>query len=138
MVTIRPAVPEDDLNISVLVVNAFRQPNESNLIRSLRARGEIAIELADEDEGRLKSHLLALYRSEAFNLRNVGGGNAPFRESFRPLPRHDYTRPPHSGRLFYERFHWVPFPVPAINRTTGADVSTAIAAFLSGAGAASR
>ncbi|MFO0989502.1 MAG: PIG-L family deacetylase [Alphaproteobacteria bacterium] len=100
--------------------------------------GEIAIELADEDEGRWKSHLLALYRSEAFNLRNVGGGNAPFRESFRPLPRHDYTRPPHSGRLFYERFHWVPFPVPAINRTTGADVSTAIAAFLSGAGAASR
>lgn len=101
--------------------------------------GEIAIELADENEGRWKSHLLALYRSESFNLRNVGApigkGSAPFRESFRPLPRHDYARPPHPGRLFYERFHWVPLPVPAIDRTTGAEVSWAITAFLAGGNA---
>ena len=58
MVTIRPAVPEDDLNISVLVVNAFRQPNESNLIRSLRARGEIAIELVAEEDGGLAGHIV--------------------------------------------------------------------------------
>lgn len=97
--------------------------------------GETAITLEDDMEGRWKTHLLRLYRSEAFNLRTVSarsksGGIERFRESFRPLPRHDYARPPHPGRLFYERFHWVPLKVPQIDRTTGAEVSAAIAAFL--------
>jgi len=97
--------------------------------------GETAVAPADEDEGRWKTRLLRLYRSEAFNLRSVSvrsksGGGAPFRESFRPLPRHDYTRPPHRGRLFYERFHWVPLRVPEIDFTTSAEVSAAITAFL--------
>ena len=92
--------------------------------------GEIAIEIEDDNEGRWKSRMLGLYRSEAFNLRNVSSGPAPFRECFRPLPLHDYARPPHSGRLFYERFHWVPFGVPQIDRTTSAEVSAAITAFL--------
>ncbi len=101
--------------------------------------GGVTIAAEDEDEGRWKSSLLALYRSEGFNLRNVGAqaGKASgwqLHESFRPLPRHDYTRPPHPGSLFYERFHWVPFPVPLIDRTTGAEVSSAITAFLAGAG----
>jgi LmbE family N-acetylglucosaminyl deacetylase len=98
--------------------------------------GEIAISPADAEEGVWKGRLLALYHSEAFNLRNVGGpvGKGAVRESFRPLPRHDYARPPHPGRLFYERFHWVPFPVPAIDRTTGAEISAAITAFLAGQG----
>lgn len=97
----------------------------------------VTLEPADEHERRWKAELLALYRSEAFNLRAVGarfasGGAAlqPFRERFRPLPRHDYARPPHPGRLFYERFHWVPLRVPQIDFTTGAEVSAAIAAFL--------
>ncbi len=94
--------------------------------------GEIAIRIEDGDEARWKTQLLALYRSEAFNLRNVSARGAPLYESFRPLPRHDYARPPHPGRLFYERFRWVPFPVPQIDRTTGAEVSAAIAAFLAG------
>ena len=93
--------------------------------------GEISLALEDEDEGRWKTHLLRLYRSEAFNLRNVSARSAPFHESFRPLPRHDYARPPHTGRLFYERFHFVPFKVPPIDFTTGAEVSAAITAFLS-------
>lgn len=92
--------------------------------------GEIAIRPEDESEARWKEQVLALYRSEAFNLRNVGTGRGSLRESFRPLPRHDYARPPHAGQLFYERFHWVPFQVPAIDRTTGRDVSAAIMAFL--------
>jgi len=97
--------------------------------------GAITIAIKDEDEGRWKTRLLALYRSESFNLRNVSAGRVPLRESFRPLPRHDYARPPHPGRLFYERFHWVPVPVPAIDRTTGAEVSAAITAFLAGGSA---
>jgi len=99
--------------------------------------GETRIALADEDEGRWKTHLLRLYRSESFNLRNVGAGKTAFHESFRPLPRHDYARPPHAGRLFYERFHWVPLALPQIDRTTGADVSAAITAFLADPGRSS-
>ena len=102
--------------------------------------GETAIECADDEEARWKAQVLALYRSESFNIRSVSGrkagrlgrSGAPPRESFRPLPHHDYARPPHPGRLFYERFHWVPFPVPQIDRTTGAEVSAAIGAFLAG------
>ncbi len=58
MIDVRSARPEDHLNISVLVVNAFRQPNESNLIRSLRDRGEIAIELVAEEESALVGHIV--------------------------------------------------------------------------------
>ena len=101
--------------------------------------GEVTLAAADADEDererRWKTSLLRLYRSEAFNLRNVSAGRGQFQECFRPLPRHDYGRPPHSGRLFYERFHWVPVKVPDIDFTTGAEVSAAITAFL-GAGAA--
>jgi len=97
--------------------------------------GEATLVLAHEMERRWKTSLLRLYRSEAFNLRNVSAGGTRFQESFRPLPRHDYGRPPHAGRLFYERFHWVPVKVPGIDFTTGAEVSAAITAFL-GAGAA--
>ena len=93
--------------------------------------GETALSL-EGDEAHWKTDLLRLYRSEAFNLRNVGG-NAALGERFRPLPRHDYARPPHAGRLFYERFHWVPVPVPPLDRTTSAEVSAAIAAFLAAA-----
>jgi LmbE family N-acetylglucosaminyl deacetylase len=114
--------------------NAGQGPRgrRANAFPDLRG-GEIAIELEDDNEGRWKSQMLALYRSEAFNLRNVSGGPAPFRESFRPLPRHDYARPPHANRLFYERFHWVPFGLPPIDRTTSAEVSAAITAFLADA-----
>ena len=89
--------------------------------------GEIEIAATDE-EARWKSDLLALYASERFNLKNVGG--AETREAFRPLPARDYSKPPHSGRLFYARFHWVPLRVRQIDFTTSAEVSAAIAGLL--------
>lgn len=73
-------------------------------------------------EREAKRRLLALYRSERANLRGIGLE----REAFRPLPRHDYGRPPHPGRLHYERFHWVPFRHPRIDFTPGAEVRQAI------------
>lgn len=79
-------------------------------------------------EAAAKAELLRGYGSEAANLRHIGVA----RESFRPLPDHDYTRPPHAGRLFYERFHWVPFRHPRIDFTRSAEVSAAIAAFFDG------
>jgi LmbE family N-acetylglucosaminyl deacetylase len=106
-----------------------------------RRAGEISLELEDENEGRWKTHLLGIYRSEAFNLGVVSRGREVFRERFRPLPAHDYARPPHPGRLYYERFQWVPIRVPQVDFTTSAEVSAAIAAFLAdppGAGPAGR
>lgn len=97
-----------------------------------RRGGEIEIAAAS-DEAKAKAAVLALYASERFNLRNVGG--APAREAFRPLPAHDYARPPHAGRLFYARFHWVPLRVKQIDFTTSAEVSAAIGAFLRGTAA---
>ena len=60
--------------------------------------------LSDEERQR-KRQLLALYRSERGNLRHV----RTEREVFRPLAGYDYSRPPHPGKLFYQRFQWVPY-----------------------------
>lgn len=57
MITVRPAVPEDHVNISVLVVSSFRQPNESNLIRALRKSGELAVELVAVAKAGLVGHV---------------------------------------------------------------------------------
>ena len=51
------------------------------------------------------------------------------REALRPLARHDYSRPPHPGRLFYERHQWVPFRHPRVDFTPPAAVLAAIARF---------
>ena len=95
-----------------------------------RRSGETEIaEAPDSDGAKWKAALLGLYASERFNLRNVGSGGAT-RETFRPLPAHDYSRPPHPGRLFYARFHWVPIRVKQIDFTNSGEVSAAIGAFL--------
>lgn len=57
MLRIRPATEADHINISVLVVSVFRQPNESHLIQELRDSGHIALELVAEDEGGLVAHI---------------------------------------------------------------------------------
>ena len=72
--------------------------------------GEIALDPTPA-ETRLKRKALACYASERANLRHVRSD----REVCRPLPRHDYAAPPHAGRLFRERFHWVPFRHPRID-----------------------
>jgi LmbE family N-acetylglucosaminyl deacetylase len=66
--------------------------------------GEIILELTPE-ESRFKTQLLQTYASEALNLNYI----ITIRESFRPLPVYDYRRPPHDGKLFYQRYQWVPF-----------------------------
>jgi LmbE family N-acetylglucosaminyl deacetylase len=79
-------------------------------------------------ERRLKRELLALYRSERGNLRHVGTEI----ESLRPLDRYDYARPPHAGRLFYQRFQWVPFRHPRIDFDRPEAVCGALMAAISG------
>jgi LmbE family N-acetylglucosaminyl deacetylase len=79
-------------------------------------------------ESAWKKGLTAIYRSERRNL-----GHVRFvREVHRPLARHDYGRPPHPGRLFYQRFQWVPFRHPRVDFTSPREVSAAIAAFAPG------
>jgi len=60
--------------------------------------------LLDNGEQALKRKALALYRSERKNLRHIEIA----REAFRPLAGYDYRQPPHRGKLFYQRFQWVP------------------------------
>ena len=75
------------------------------------------------EEAEWKRGLLALYASEAGNLRHIRVAQ----EALRPLPRHDYTRPPHQGPLFYQRFQWVPFRHPRIDFTRPEEVCAVLA-----------
>jgi LmbE family N-acetylglucosaminyl deacetylase len=81
-------------------------------------RGSETLFEATPEEARLKRRALACYRSERGNLGHVG---AAF-ESARPLPAYDYGAPPHAGRLFRERFHWVPFRHPRVDFAPSAEV----------------
>lgn len=58
----------------------------------------------DQSEQKSKQHALSLYPSERGNLRHI----ATTQEMFRPLAAYDYTIPPHRGKLFYQRFQWIP------------------------------
>jgi len=79
---------------------SFAQSNGTEQVLTLTA-----------EEARFKAELLAIYRSERTNLRYV----RLRQESMRSLARYDYRAAPHPGRLFCERFHWVPFRHPRLD-----------------------
>ena len=79
--------------------------------------GEIAIS-GTAAEIAAKTSALAFYASERRNLRHI----AADRETCRLLPAHDYAKPPHAGRLFRERFHWVPFRHPGVDFDRSAEI----------------
>jgi LmbE family N-acetylglucosaminyl deacetylase len=62
---------------------------------------ELAIELSQQDRAR-KEAMLACYESQRLVLQTFGLD----RERFRLAPTYDFTRPPHSGRLWYECLGW--------------------------------
>jgi len=97
-------------------VRANRLPTES---------GTEAVLPLTEAEAAWKRELVAIYQSERANLRHV----RCTREVLRPLPPHDYRRPPHAGRLFYERFQWIPFRHPRVDFTSSAEVCAALARY---------
>lgn len=88
--------------------------------------GEIAIE-ATPDEAKLKRRALGRYRSERGNLGHVG----VTRESARPMMAYDYRRAPHPGRLFRERFQWVPFRHPRVDFAPSGEVYRTIGEWVS-------
>jgi N-acetylglucosamine malate deacetylase 1 len=94
-------------------VNANRFPAERG--------GEIVLD-PTEAEAALKRRALGCYASERGNLRHI----RTEREVCRALPDHDYGLPPHPGRLFRERFHWVPFRHPRVDFTPSAEVYAAL------------
>ena len=95
-----------------------------------RRDGDRSFELT-ADEAAMKQRSLACYASERGNLKHIGVKQ----ESWRPLPHHDYGAPPHPGRLFRERFHWVPFRHPRIDFEPSAAVYTEIGRWASGGAA---
>jgi LmbE family N-acetylglucosaminyl deacetylase len=105
--------------------------SEYNAARGVRSNhlpwqsGQETILWLTDAEAAWKRNLIARYRSERGNLRHIRF----VREVLRPLALHDYGRPPHPGRLFYERFQWIPFRHPRVDFTPPAKVAAAMAAF---------
>jgi LmbE family N-acetylglucosaminyl deacetylase len=79
--------------------------------RFVDARGGVIELRLSREEAALKRQALGLYASERGNLGHIRTAE----EAYRPLPRHDYARSPHPGKLFRERFHWVPFRHPRVD-----------------------
>ena len=75
---------------------------------------------------RLSIIALSLYASEKGNL----GSLRLEEEQIRPLAAYDYSKPPHEGKLWYERFQWVPLRHPRVDYTSCDEVSGAITDFL--------
>ncbi|HAX91267.1 MAG TPA: hypothetical protein DCY07_03540 [Rhodospirillaceae bacterium] len=82
---------------------------------------EERVQLTDAERAE-KTALLKMYKSEKCNLGYVGVDH----ETYRPLALYDFARAPHGGKLWYTRYHWVPFAHPRIDFTTPAQVSDAI------------
>jgi hypothetical protein len=64
-------------------------------------RTEHELKLSPTEKER-KRQALSMYRSEQANLKYVD----VLQEVFRPQG-YDYAKPPHPGKLFYQRFQWV-------------------------------
>jgi LmbE family N-acetylglucosaminyl deacetylase len=99
----------------VIHANAFVRPRADQILLRL-----------SPEEVRHKGELLGLYRSEQGNLGYTGRE----RECFRRLLDTDYSRPPHPGVRFYQRFQWVPFRHPRIDFTSPETVCRVLVGFV--------
>ena len=86
---------------------------------------EVTLALTPAEQA-AKRRALGLYASEQRNLDYV----AVEREVFRPLAAYDYAQPPHSGKLWYARFQWVPFRHPGVDFTQPTDVTRELVNYL--------
>jgi LmbE family N-acetylglucosaminyl deacetylase len=83
--------------------------------------GVVELRLVPEERA-LKREALSLFASQRGNLGHIKAAE----EAYRPLPHHDYGARPHEGKLFRERFHWVPFRHPRVDFTPSAEVYAAL------------
>jgi putative acetyltransferase len=58
VISLRPATPDDYLEIRYVNERAFPSPDEANLVEALRASGALVLELIAESGGRLVGHIL--------------------------------------------------------------------------------
>ncbi|MFH0938440.1 MAG: PIG-L family deacetylase [Planctomycetota bacterium] len=70
----------------------------------------------EEIQSKLK--IMAIYCSAQRDLNYINIEQ----ERFRPLAASDYNRPPHPGKLFYQRFQWLFFRHPRIDFTLPEEV----------------
>lgn len=63
---------------------------------------EVVVRLSNKERAR-KSEMIACFGSQTPVLANFGVDV----ERFRLSPRYDFARPPHPGRLHYERLEWI-------------------------------
>lgn len=90
------------------------------------SNGSEQIVALTKDERERKQRALKIYQSERGNLGYV----QTERECFRPIVKQDYSRPPHDGTLWYERFQWVPFRHPRVDFTDPTEVCRAVMRFI--------
>jgi LmbE family N-acetylglucosaminyl deacetylase len=82
----------------------------------LRTSGDEVRIVSTGDELLLKRAMMGAYKSQYETLKQF----APEVELFRPMMKHDFSRPPHVGRLNYEVWNW---------RMTGQDLCRAFIDF---------
>ena len=82
----------------------------------LRTSGDEVRIVSTGDELLLKRAMMGAYKSQYDTLRQF----APETEMFRPMMKHDFSRPPHAGKLNYETWGW---------RMTGQDLCGAFMDF---------
>jgi len=95
--------------------------------------GEIALDATDAEAER-KRRALGCYVSERGNLGHVGAGH----EACRPLSAYDYGAKPNAGRLFRERFHWIPFRHPRVDFAPSSEVYRDIGSWIGNRGSAGK
>ena len=112
--------------ISILEFAEYNFANGTRNANEFPARNgtETTIFLSPEEQG-IKRKMLGLYASEQKNLTHMN----VTQECYRPLATYDYTKPAHSGKLWYTLFHWVPFRHPRIDFTTPEEVCQTIGTF---------
>ncbi|MBT6275817.1 MAG: PIG-L family deacetylase [Chromatiales bacterium] len=103
--------------------NCFIEPANSEVPRTKPSNIELCLELTPA-EREAKRLALQCYPSERGNLSYV----SVHREVFRRQVRYDYTRAPHPGRTFYQRYQWVP-KHPRVDYTTPESVCASFATF---------
>jgi N-acetylglucosamine malate deacetylase 2 len=89
-----------------------RRAGVLELQKFLRPSGEEVRIVSTGDELLLKRAMMAAYRSQYDMLRQF----SPETETFRPMIKYDFSRPPHAGKLNYEAWSW---------RMTGQDLCRA-------------
>ena len=68
----------------------------------LRTSGDEVRIVSTGDELLLKRAMMGAYKSQYDTLKQF----TPEAEMFRPMMKHDFSRPPHSGKLNYETWGW--------------------------------